>query len=525
MRFILLLCCLLLVSCGPKAQQQDDKVHYSGPAPAAKEPTSAKEAAAKVDDNGLSVDAPSKQPESSEGPAVADGTTAAVHDDALPADLRTRKDGSDWPNFLGPTGDSKSTERGILTKWPQAGPPIVWHQRTGVGYGMPAISRGRLFQIARFGDQARLSCQKSETGEPLWKFEYTTDYEDLYNYDNGPRCSPVVDGDRVYTFGAEGMLHCIRIADGKSLWKVDTKQKFGVVQNFFGVGSTPVIEKDLLIVHVGGSPREDQEIPPGQLDRVQGNGSGVVAFDKYTGDVKYKLSDELASYAGPSLATIDGRRWCFVFARGGLLGFNPADGKQDFHYPWRAQILESVNASNPVIVNDLVFISETYGPGSSLLRVRPGGYDVVWSDLKRRRDKAMQTHWNTPVHHEGHLYGSSGRHENEAELRCIELKTGKVMWSQPDLGRTSLLYVDGHFVVLAESGELYLIKATPEKFSLVASAVLQGENKDDFLPPDAGPSRLILPPAWAAPILSHGLLYVRGKGRLVCVELIPGKKG
>ncbi len=106
--------------------------------------------------------------------------------------------GEDWPAFLGPTADSKSTERGILTKWPPKTPPIVWQHRLGTGYGMPTVSRGRLFQFFALGRQARLECLKSETGEPLWQFEYETDYEDLYGYDNGPRCSPVVDRDRVY---------------------------------------------------------------------------------------------------------------------------------------------------------------------------------------------------------------------------------------------------------------------------------------------------------------------------------------
>jgi len=331
------------------------------------------------------------------------GAAQDAPQDASVPDLRTRKSGDDWPGFLGPTADSKSAERGILKQWPRQGPKIVWQQRVGTGYGMPSISRGRLFQFARFGDQARLECLRSETGEPLWKFEYPTDYEDLYGYDNGPRTSPVIDEDRVYVFGAEGMLHCLSVVDGKVLWKVDTQEKFGVVQNFFGVGSTPVIFRDLLICQVGGASEDTRNTPPGQLDRVRGNGSGVVAFDKQSGEVKYKLSDELASYAGPKLATIAGRPWCLMFARGGLLAFNPADGKEDFHFPWRAPILESVNASNPVVKDDLVFISETYGPGSALLQVRDGVFDVVWSDKDRRRDKRLQTHWNTPIEVNGYV--------------------------------------------------------------------------------------------------------------------------
>jgi hypothetical protein len=229
--------------------------------------------------------------------------------------------------------------------------------------------------------------------------------------------------------------------------------------------------------------------------------------------VRYRESDELASYATPVLATINGRRWCFVFARGGLLGFDPATGKIDFHFPWRARVLESVNGSDPVVAGERVLISEAYGPGAALLAVRPGGYDVVWSDDEKRERKTMQCHWNTPIFHDGYLYGSSGRHE-DAELRCIELATGKSMWSQPELTRTSLLMVDGYFICLGEDGVLRLLKVNPHKYEEVsrweAAPAKQGAGE-----------KLLEYPCWAAPILSHGLLYVRGKDRLVCLELIP----
>lgn len=450
-------------------------------------------------------------------------TASMAADPEPPLAPRIRRTaGDDWPAFLGPTGDSKSRECGIVSPWPEAGPSIRWQRELGTGYSMPTISRGRLFQFERIDNDATLTCLESETGRFLWKFTYPTDFEDLYGYDNGPRTSPVVDGDRVYVFGAEGMLFCLRTADGKPVWKVDTKTEYGVVQNFFGVGSTPVIEKDLLIVQVGGSPASDQQVPPGQLDRVTGNGSGIVAFDKLTGKVRYRITDELASYAGPTLATIDNRRWCFVFARGGLVGFEPTSGKVDFRFPWRAEILESVNASNPVVIGDQVFISETYGPGSALLKVQPGRCDVVWSDAERRREKSMQLHWNTPIHIDGYLYGSSGRHEGNAELRCIEVATGKVMWSEPDLRRASLLYADGYFICLSEDGVLRLLKANPQKYDLVSECVLM-DRTNVGATFGFGASRLLKPPAWAAPILSHGLLYVRGRDRLVCLELIPAK--
>jgi outer membrane protein assembly factor BamB len=456
--------------------------------------------------------------------------------DELPS-LWTREQGVDWPIFLGPTRDSKSPEKGILTDWSDGKLKVVWQRELGTSYGVGTVSQGRLFQLDRFGDQVRLSCLNAETGEELWRFEYPTDYDDVVGYNNGPRCSPIVDGNRVYSFGAAGMLHCLRASDGKLIWKLDTTEKYHVVQNFFGVGSTPAIEGDLLICMVGGSPSPyevDGELAPAPANvyaadgNVSADGTGVVAFDKFTGKVVYETAKELASYASMQLASIGDRRWGFAFCRGGLVGFEPATGKVDFHYPWRSNLLESVNASMPVVVGDEVFISETYSIGSSLLKVRPGGYDVVWQDDPKIRDKAMRTHWNTPIYIDGYLYGCSGRNPPDANLRCIEWKTGKVMWEVPDRQnlegaireRSSLLYVDGHFVFLGELGTLRLIRVNPKKYELVSELVLR-RDEGDRDPIDGGPPRLLQYPCWAAPVLSHGLLYVRGDDRLVCLELIP----
>jgi len=428
--------------------------------------------------------------------------------------LGTRKQGVDWPSFLGPTGDSKSSETGILTDWQKSPLRLVWQRRLSESYCMPAIAAGRCVLFDRIKDRATVICVESETGKELWNFDYATGYRDNFGYDNGPRCAPVIDEDRVYTFGADGMLHCLSLVDGKVIWELDTAKKFNVVQNFFGVGSTPLIAGELLIAQIGGSPAGQSIDDPQRLDLVRGDTSGVVAFDKRTGKIAYQFSDELASYASPVIAAIGERSWGFVFARGGLIGFDPTTGKQDFHFPWRAKDLFSANASNPVVVGDKVLISECYGPGSALLKVKPGGYDVIWQDPANiRQPRALQTHWNTPIHHNGYVYGSSGRH-NSADLRCIELATGKVRWSQQGLGRSSLLLVDGHFICLNEVCDLVLLKATPEKFDAVSVTAPQDAQTGE---------RYLNYPAWAAPILSHGLLYLRGRDRLICLELIPEK--
>jgi len=428
-----------------------------------------------------------------------------------PADLGTRRAGVDWPDFLGPQRNSRSPETGLATDWAAMPPRVVWQCPLGESYSSPSISRGRLFHFDRHGDVHRLTCRNSETGAELWKYELPADFTDMLGYNNGPRSTPVVDEDRVYVMSPEGRLHCVRTVDGEKVWAVDTLQEFGVVKNFFGVGSTPIVWGELLIANIGGSPPGSPPDVYAAGGRVAGNGTGVVAFDKLTDNVRWKATNELASYASPVIAKIDGRDRCFVFARGGLVALEPATGKVEFQFPWQAAKLESVNASSPVVVGNEVFISESYGPGSALLRVKPGGYSVVWQDELRSRDKSMELHWNTAVHHDGHLYGSSGQHGGAAELRCIEWATGKVKWREPRLLRSSLLYADGHFVCLSEDGSLRLLRATPARFEQVA----------EYTPRDAQGEALLTYPAWAAPVLSHGLLYIRGGDRLACLELIP----
>jgi outer membrane protein assembly factor BamB len=417
----------------------------------------------------------------------------------------------DWPGFLGPLGISVSREKGIKP-WTKEGPKVLWQRKAGIGYAPPSIKDGKLYLFDRVGDTARLSCLDAKSGAFQWKFEYETDYRDRYSYNGGPRSCPVLDGDRIYLHGVEGMLHCLAAKDGSVLWKVNTHKDFAVVQNFFGVGSTPVIEDDLLLLMVGGSPPGSDTKDFGD---VKPNGSAVVAFDKLSGKVKYKIGDDLASYSSPVLATIDGRRWCFAFCRGGLLAFEPRSGKVDFHFPWRAEDYESVNAANPVVVGNQVLITETYGPGAALLKVKPGGYDVIWSDAKKTpTKKSLQCHWMTPIHRDGYVYGSSGRHDRNAQLRCVELTTGKVTWSVPDLNRTSLLMIDGHFICLGEDGRLRLLKVDPKDFTEVSTVEL--EDKKTGQP-------LLEYPCWAAPVVANGLMYIRSEKRLVCVELLPEK--
>lgn len=448
---------------------------------------------------------------------VGDAVNAEENGLVKVTDLRTRKGGDDWPSFLGPRGNGTSSETGILKDWKTKQPPIVWTKKLGTSYGIGATSQGRYFQFCRHADQERVTCYNAETGSELWRWEAPVNYRDMYGYNDGPRTSPVVDDDRVYVLGVAGRLACLETMTGRLVWEHQTNEEYQVVPNFFGVGSTPIVVGENLWVMIGGSTAETANRSAGELSDVKGSGTGVIAFDKRTGKEVFRCSRELASYASPiqtphlSQQGID----LLFFMRGGLLGVNARAGTETFFEPWRSSTLESVNAACPVVQGNEILISETYSIGSQLLKVENGKASSIWKDGLRQRDQSFRAHWATPILVDGYLYGCSGRNQPDADLRCIRWSDGKVMWAARTHERMSLLHVDGHFVVLGEDGRLMLLKVNPEKPEVVGELDLYGTNdKVDGTP-------LLSAPCWAAPILSHGLLYVRGNDRVVCMELIP----
>jgi outer membrane protein assembly factor BamB len=431
--------------------------------------------------------------------------------------LATRSDGEDWPRFLGKTFDGKSTETGIRTDWSGDKLPMVWTMPVGTSYGIGAVAGGRYFQHERVGNSERLRVVHAETGEPLWQHDFPVNYSDLYGYNNGPRDTPAVDGDDVVTFGVAGRLTCRDVRDGTVKWMVPTSEKFGVFQNFFGVGCSPLIHEDKVIVMVGGSPPQDALLPPGRLDRVSPNGSAVVAFDRKTGEVVWQAGDDLASYSSPRLMQIGDTTVVLLFAREGLLAVQADSGEVLWHHPFRSRLMESVNSMMPVVSGNRVLISECYEVGSTLLEVDLEGVREVWKDPSNRRQQRMRAHWATPILVDDWLYGASGRNEPDSDLRCVGWTDPTLGWLDPRRSRASLLYADGHFVVLDEDGSLQLIKADPTGYQLVTETHMELMTRGRAAVGYAPAGR----PYWAAPILSHGMLYVRGNRQVACFELIP----
>jgi len=398
----------------------------------------------------------------------------------------------DWPSFLGPSHDGVSTETKLSRTLP---PPLVWEFSRGSGYASPAVAGDRLVFIHRLANEEIVECLHAETGAGRWQFRYPTAFEDRYGYNNGPRASPVIDGDRVYTVGAEGKLHCLDIASGKLIWRRDLRTEYRVPQDFFGTASTPLVHGSRLIVNVGA---------PG--------GPCVAAFDTGTGREIWRAGTQWGpSYASPVPAIVHGEERVFVFAggessppSGGLMMLDPVTGRVDFEFPWRSRTRESVNASCPVVFDNKVFISASYRAGSALLEIQPDfGYRVAWTT----DDYGL--HFNTAIHQDGYLYAFDGRNEPDASLACLDARTGTVVWREiPEWTETfqlrgqerqrvvgtyrgSLLAVDGQFLCLGEWGHLLWMDLSPQGYREIARAWLFAGRE-----------------SWALPVLSRGLLYV-----------------
>ena len=438
-------------------------------------------------------------------------------------DLSTRA-GEDWGTFLGPAGTGASSLVGIASPWGAAGPRVVWHAAMGEGYCAPAVAGGRAFLFDRVENRLRLRAVEAETGRPLWEAGRDVAYSDSFGYDGGPRAQPVVSGDRLLTFGPDGKLECRAIVDGSLLWEVDTSANYRVIQNFFGVGTAPLVvgpqavgaeERTLVVVQVGGSREGASPAAPERLDLVKGLDSGLVAFDLDTGAEVWRATNQLASYSVPVLATIGGRPLILAWMRDDLVAVEPATGKLLDRFRWRSDELFSVVAASPVVSGDQILLSECYGPGSVLLEVEQGSFRELRRDRPGARPRqALKTHWNTPVLQDGYAYGSSGRNAGDAQLVCVNWNTGVVGWSEGGLGRASTTLVDGHLLVLGEYGDLVLARATAEKY----------EELSRVRPVDAASGReLLVAPCWAAPVIARGLLFVRGNGRVVCLDLLPAR--
>jgi outer membrane protein assembly factor BamB len=360
---------------------------------------------------------------------------------------------------------------------------MLWKQPIGRGFSSLAIVHGRLYTMAEETAEAAheevVICLDSESGQPIWRFAYANHYDERFG--SGPRSTPAVDGEFVYTVGPTGIFHCLRADSGHLVWRHDLQEEFHGRKMQYGVAFSPLVEGDLVYVTPGGP-----------------DGNSIAAFDKRTGVLAWKALDDLMGYSSPIAVTLNGIRQILFLTNQELVSFSPQDGKQLWHFPWVAD--NGFNIATPLAFGNYVFISSGYGKGCVLLEITkdPDGQEYPHLVYEHNR---MRNHFASSVRYGDHICGF-----DQTDLVCMEIRTGKIAWREKGMrsfGKGCLLIADGHLFILGELGQLTLAEATPKGYSPKASMRVS-ENK-----------------TWTVPVLSEGRLYIRDESHLVCFNLKP----
>ncbi len=387
-----------------------------------------------------------------------------------------------WPQWRGPHRDGVVHSADLLTDWPEEGPPLRWQNRIGLGYSSFAVKDGRLYSLFQEGTQEVVACWRVEDGKEVWRHAYDCPYT-AADYP-GPRSTPALDGDRLYTVGSGGTFLCLDATSGVPHWKHDLLAEFHATAPKWGIAFSPLIDGERVFTSPGGS-----------------GGNSIAAFDKLSGELAWKALDEPAGYSSPLAVTIGGTRQIVFFLGESVVGVAARDGRLCWRFPWATSY--DVNAATPVVfqarkdgqILDYVFISSGYGKGCALLKIAAtgaGGFEAK----QVYQGQQMNSHFASPVRRGEYLYGI-----DDSRLICLNLRTGQVAWSHAGVNKGSLLRADDHLVVLGENGRLLLVRATPQEYQEEASA------------------RPFRKRCWTMPVLAEGRLFLRDERQRKCLDL------
>ncbi|WP_442508183.1 PQQ-binding-like beta-propeller repeat protein [Novipirellula sp. SH528] len=368
----------------------------------------------------------------------------------------------DWPGWMGPSRDGVYRETGIIDEVPESGLKVKWRTPIAGGYAGPAVADGRVFvfdyektegeafndagQRANLKGQERLTALDAETGKQLWQYAYDRPYS--ISYPAGPRCTPTVDGDLVYILGSEGDLQALRVSDGEVVWKRNLPEDLGAEVPIWGFAAHPLIDGDMLYTMVGGE------------------GQAIVAFDKLTGEVKWKAIDGNAGYCTPSIIEHGGARQLIVYHPTAVTSLNPTTGREYWSIPIAPSFDMSI--ARPMVDGDLMYAS---GIRSESLMIQLGSDSPAAKEVWRGEPKeAVHSANATPIFTEGVVYGTDCVQGN---LVAVDAKDGSQLWStfeatRPDEKRfikhgtaflTRLADTD-RYLIFSETGDLQMAKLT-----------------------------------------------------------------
>ena len=377
-------------------------------------------------------------------------------------------DASDWARWRGPEGNGISTE----TDWkPQslAGAiRIKWKTNLGVGHSSVSIAGKRLYTMGNVGGSDVVYCLDAETGKLIWRFPYPCPAGSF----SGPRATPTLEGGLLYTLSRKGDAICLDAETGRPKWSKDLIREFKAQPLDYGLCGSPLLVGDLVIYNA--------------LD-------GGIALNKLSGEKAWTSPEGPGGYATPVRFKSQGKECVAMFGARNLFIVDPGTGKKLHSFPWQTQF--DVNAADPAVIDEKVFITSAWEHGCALLDFSAGSARTLWEN------KNLRGHLSSPIYLDGYIYGIDDNTPN-GQLRCVDVRGGEVKWTQKGQFE-SMSMAGGKILALDKKGFLAVIEVSPKECKEIArAAVLNAKARN-----------------WTAPVLANGLVYCRNSdGDLLCVD-------
>ena len=388
---------------------------------------------------------------------------------------------AEWPGFRGPGRDGVVPGVILAEDWSVDPPRELWRIRVGPAWSSFAVASGRLFTQEQRGDEEVVVSYDAATGAEVWAYSYSSRFWEAQG-GVGPRATPTLDAGRLFTLGAEGLLHRLEPGTGELVWQADLRRDAGREPPTWGFSSSPLVVDDLVIVHAGG-----------EGDR------GVLAYDAESGEPRWGVPAGGHSYSSAQLSTIAGRRTVMMLTDAGLTLIDPSDGSVLWRYEdeFQYRVLQPLlvpEASLSLSESSLLMSSRFEGTRRLDLRREAGALLAE----ERWTSRAMKADFSDYVAHRGYLYGFDVN-----ILACVDLETGERRWKGGRYGHGQMLLLPDadQLLVVAENGDLVLVRADPEKLDEITRVeVLRGKT-------------------WNHPVLVDGRLYLRNSEEAVGLEL------
>ena len=382
---------------------------------------------------------------------------------------------NDYPQFLGPQRNASVPGIRLARDWSRQAPRLLWRQSIGAGWSAFAVAGNVAITQEQHGEREMVICRDLHTGQILWSHADSTRYATTLA-GIGPRATPTIAADRVYTLGATGLLNCLDLTTGAPLWQRDILADNDAEVTIWGVSGSPLVLDSLVVVSAGGT-----------------QGRSLVSYHKDTGAFVWGGGSDPKGYSSPQIATIAGVPQILIFNRGSVAAHHPQDGRVLWRREW-PNGTECVAQPLP-LPGDRVFVSSGYGIGCKLFQIQRHTSDSLQASLvwETTRFKAKFANF---VHREGYIYGL-----DDGILACLDLRTGQRRWKRGRHGHGQVILVDDVLLVQAESGTLILVEANPQSYRELARL----DALDDK--------------TWNNPALAAPFLLVRNHREAACYEL------